>query len=403
MTLLRSVFDQVFVIVLICTGFCNVRLQAVEPENAKSPPGISAEKPADGPSVKVEKGYMVPYSVAVPGSDAKIEMVPVPGGKFKFGSSEDSDGHVEDEGPQIELEVAPMWVAKYETTWQEYQYFMDMYDVFTKKHGKGLRLITDKNRLDAVTTPTPLYEPSHTFGLGQDPRLPAVTMTQFSAKQYTKWLSKLTSQQFRLPTEAEWEYACRAGSDAGFCFGDDEGDLEDYGWFFDNSDELPQLVGKKKHNAFGLFDMHGNVMEWVVDGYIEEGYEQAAEKGAKTALAAVQWPEEAENRVLRGGSFKDDPEMLRSAARRYSEDWDWKEKDPNIPRSPFWFASETGREVGFRIVRSYKPLDPDTIKRFWEVAHQDVAEDINERLSTGKAKEAAVDADLGKEFAAGKQ
>lgn len=402
MTLLGSDFSRVFFAAWVCTGFCNDGLQAVEPANTKSSPGISAEKPAEGPSVKVDEGYMVPYSVPVPGSDVNIEMVPVPGGKFKFGSSEDSDGHVEDEGPQVELEVAPMWVAKYETTWQEYEYFMSMYQVFTAIQGNEGRSVTDENKVDAVTTPTPLYEPSHTYALGQEPRLPAVTMTQYSAKQYTKWLSKLTSQQFRLPTEAEWEYACRAGSDTEYCFGDDESELEDYAWFFDNADELPHLVGSKKPNQFGLYDMHGNVMEWVIDGYTEDGYERVAEKGAKEAIAVIQWPEEAENRVIRGGSFNDDPEMLRSAARRGSEDEDWKEKDPNLPLSPFWYASAQGREVGFRIVRSYQPLEDAKIAMFWEVDNDDIAEDVNERLGSGKAMEVAVDAELGKEFEAGK-
>ncbi len=379
---------------------CLTGTHAAEPNKSKL--GISADRPADGPSVKVEGGYMVPYTVNVPGSDVKIEMVPVPGGKFKFGSSEDSDGHVEDEGPQIELEVAPMWVAKFETTWHEYKYYMSMYEVFKDLQDKGVRMISDENKSDAVTTPTPLYDPTFTYEYGQDLRLPAVTMTQYSAKQYTKWLSKLTSQQFRLPTEAEWEYACRAGSETEYYFGDDEDELEDYAWFYDNSDEVPHLVGEKKPNAFGLYDMHGNVMEWVIDGYTEDGYEAAADKEPKTVMEAIQWAETPDNRVVRGGSFQDDPEMLRSAARRGSEDEDWKEEDPNIPLSPFWYSNDPARGVGFRIVRSFQPLDNEMIKKFWEVDNEDIEFDVQERVMNGKASAVAVDAELGQELGSGK-
>lgn len=356
--------------------------------------GIVAEKPADGPSVKVEGGYMVPYTLTVPGSDVKIEMVPVPGGKFKFGCSEDADGFQEDEGPQIELEVGPMWVAKYETTWSQYQLYMGMYKIFKNLQGQGLRKVNSSNEVDAVTAPTELYDPTFTFKYGQEPALPAVTMTQYAAKQYTKWLSKLTGQQYRLPTEAEWEYACRAGTDSEYSFGDDPDELEDYGWFFDNSDEVPHKVGEKKPNPFGLHDMHGNVMEWVIDGYSEEGYVGLEEKEAKTAMEAIQWAESFDQRVVRGGSFEDDPEQLRSAARVSSEGEDWKTEDPNVPLSPWWYTDDPCRGIGFRIFRSYQPIDEETIKKFWDIDNDDIQLDVEMRLDEGRGVLTPVDPTL---------
>jgi formylglycine-generating enzyme required for sulfatase activity len=354
-------------------------------------PGFVTEEPAEKPFVKVEGGYLVPYTLTIPGSDVEVEMVPIPGGTFKLGSNPDSENHVEDEGPQVDVEVGPMWVSKYETTWEQYQLYMSMYKIFKDLQGQGLRKIDESNRVDAVTAPTELYDPTYTFEFGQDPELPAVTMTQYAAKQFTKWLSKLTGQQYRLPTEAEWEYACRAGAETAYHFGDDPEQLEDYAWYFDNSDEMPHEVGTKKPNDFGLYDMHGNVMEWVIDGYTEDGYAALKGKGSLSIVDAIQWPASFDQRVIRGGSFQDDAEMLRSAARLASEDEDWKAEDPNIPLSPWWYTDDPTRGIGFRIFRSYEPLGSQVIEKFWDIDNEDIELDVQMRIDEGRGVITPVD------------
>jgi len=362
-------------------------------------PGISATKPESGPSVPVEGGYMVPYTLTVPGSSVTVEMVPIPGGVVTLGSLEAEAGHQADEAPQIQVQVGPMWVAKCETTWKEYKLYMSMYRLFKSLASQGLRKVDASNAVDAVTAPTELYDQTFTFHFGEDANLPAVTMTQYAAKQYTKWLSKLTGDQYRLPTEAEWEYACRAGSQGAYSFGDEAGELGDYAWYADNSDAVPHQVGKKKPNAFGLHDMHGNVMEWTVNGYSAEGYRHAADKKQPMSfLESARWPDSAENRVVRGGSFQDDAEQLRSAAKVCSKDEDWKDEDPNVPLSPWWYTSDPARGVGFRIFRSYKPIDADELKRFWEYDHEYIELDVQARLDEGRGISTAVDPSLAAEI-----
>ena len=292
-----------------------------------------------------------------------------------------------------------MWVAKQETSGGEYKVFMSMYKLLKELQSKGLRKIVDGDLADAITAPTELYDSTFTYEHGQDANLPAVTMTQYAAKQYTKWLSRLTGQQLRLPTEAEWEFACRAGSTTAYCFGDDPDGLDEYAWYMDNSDDMPHPVGQKKANAFGLHDMHGNVMEWCVGSYSEDGYESLADKPQPMSLSdSIIWPETFENRVIRGGSWQDEAEQLRSAARLGSLDEDWKEDDPNFPLSPWWFTSDPTRGVGFRIVRSYQPLEDELITKFWEIDDEDIQMDVDMRLLEGRGVIGPVDPTLSEDI-----
>ncbi len=358
-------------------------------------PGIVAEQPKSGRFVKIDGGYMVPYKMPIPGTDATFEMEPIPGGKFKMGSPDNELGHKPAEGPQFDVEIAPFWMGKYEITWSEYRQFMNVTDVFKGFEGvvPPMRPVTKDNKADAVTAPSNLYDPTFTFRNGDKPRLPAVTMSQFAAKQYTKWLSKLTDDFYRLPGEAEWEYACRAGTTTAYSFGDNPKELGKYAWYFDNTKESPREVGQKLPNPWGLYDMYGNVSEWVLDQYLPQGYQKFAGK-TLSANSAIVWPTELFPRVLRGGSWDSDAVACRSASRRPSDDEAWREIDPNSPKSPWWFTQPEALGVGFRIIRPLAPPPPAERGKFWDADLEVILEDAADRMNSGRGALGMVDPKL---------
>lgn len=354
-------------------------------------PGMAKERPAEGPSVQTEGGWMVPYDTIIPGTQVTFRMIPIPGGKYRMGSPEGETGRNPDEGPLRDVTVEPFWMGQFEVTWSEYKLYMELYRSLKEFQTRKLRPVTDANKVDAVTAPTPLYEPDFTFEYGENPRQPAVSMTQYAAKQYTKWLSAITAQQFRLPTEAEWEYAGRAGTSTAFSFGDNASDLNDYAWFADNTMKSgTRPVGQKKPNAFGLFDMHGNAAEWVLDGY---GPYKAADQPLN---AHVDWvrTDKPDPRVVRGGSWEFPAEQCRSAARLGSDDKAWKEYDPNLPKSPWWYTTDPARGVGFRLLRPLKAVPRESMEQFWEIDAEDIQYDVDDRLSEGRGVLGIVDKDL---------
>jgi formylglycine-generating enzyme required for sulfatase activity len=331
---------------------------------------------------------MVPYAMQIPGTQVTFKMEPISDGTFLLGSDDGS----EENRPPIKIKVDPFWMGAHEVSWAEYKRFMNLYSVFKEFETHKIRPVTKENALDAITAPTELYDPTFTFEFGDDPQLPAVTMTQYAAKQYTKWLSGITGHFFRLPGEAEWEYACRAGTSTSYSFGDDE-DLGEYVWHYENSDDQPQHVGQKKPNPWGLYDMHGNVWEWTLDEYREDGYQRLAGK-TPTAIEAIAWPTKLFPRVVRGGSWDDDPEDCYSVAKLASHDYDWKSEDPNLPHSPWWFTSDPSRAVGFRLLRQLDKLDREEMEKYWRTDVEEMEFDVTSRLEDGRGVLGLVDDEL---------
>ena len=365
---------------------------------AKQATGICKTKPEKGRFVPIDGGkggYLVPYTESFERTNISFEMIPVPGGEVTIGSPDLEVGRSEDEGPQFTVKLEPFWIAKTELTWGEYKTFMRTYDVFKRLSSEGIRQVTDDSRADAITVPTPLYEPSHTYEFGEETHQPAVTMTQYAAKQYTKWLSGLTGVQYRLPTEAEWEYAARAGSNAAYSFGDDPAELEKYAVFERTSGAAK--VGSKAPNSFGLHDMHGNVWEWTIDQFSPKGFEGIGGKSF-AALGATNWPTQADSRCVRGGGWQDSAERVRSAARMGSIDKDWKDNDPMIPLSPWWYTSDPARMVGMRLVRSAMPLPEEIMKKFWEIDVPDIQTVVDGKLEEGRGAIGISVPELIKEF-----
>ena len=302
-----------------------------------------------------EESAMEAYSSQVPITKATYHMVPIKGGEFKLGSPDDEEDRGDDEGPQVGVKVAPFWIGKYEVTWDEYGPFM-ITPVDRYKDGSKKVPSPDDTIVDATSMPTPPYT-EMSFGMGQE-GFPAISMTNHAASKYCQWLSAQTGHFYRLPTEAEWEYACRAGTDTAYSFGDDADDLEDYAWFYDNSDAKYQKVGKLKPNPWGLYDMHGNVMEWTCDQYDPAFYGSlAAGTLAPRSKIKSLYPVAA-----RGGSWDDDPELLRSAARAGSSA-NWKKRDPQLPKS-IWYHTDAPW-LGFRLVRPLTVPSVEEMYHYW--------------------------------------
>ena len=301
---------------------------------------------------------MKPYTELIEHTSAKVEMLPIPGGKFQMGSPDTESDRRVDEGPVHEVEIAPFWMAKFETTWDAYDVWMSDLDVFAMEVNKLEPTPRDKiaNEFQKSQPTKPYCDMS--FGMGKR-NFPAICMTQHAARTYCKWLSAKTGRYYRLPTEAEWEYACRAGTTTAYSFGDDLSELEKYGWFADNAGEAYKNVGKKKPNPWGLHDMHGNVAEWVLDQYVDQGYPADTLKPVNPLLV----PMTLYPRTVRGGGWDKPATDCRSAAREGSTE-DWIAQDPQFPVS-IWFLTDA-LHVGFRVVRPLQEPSEVEKKTFWD-------------------------------------
>jgi formylglycine-generating enzyme required for sulfatase activity len=286
-----------------------------------------------------------PYVETLPGTDIKFDMMPIPGGTFTLGSPASEEKRGADEGPQVKVDIGAFWMGKCEVTWEEFDQFAFQLDI-KKKKAQGVDLTKQaatEMAADAVTRPTPPYA-DETFGYGRKGQ-PVICATHHSAMEYCRWLTEKTGKIYRLPTEAEWEYACRAGTTTAYFFGDDKEKLGDYAWSVENA-EKPQPVGKKKPNPWGLYDITGNVSEWCLDQYEPTAYTAFAKvtpaKGPAVLPTAKEYPY-----VARGGNWDEDADRHRSAA-RLSSNPDWSVQDPQRPQSIWWHTDATF--CGFRIM-----------------------------------------------------
>ncbi|TCD08630.1 formylglycine-generating enzyme family protein [Pedobacter frigidisoli] len=274
------------------------------------------------------------YNQSINGTKLTFDMQTIPAGKFKMGSKTGKP----DEQPVHEVQLDAFWIGKYEVTWDIFEPFL--YRDFEKQAS----ISPIPAEVDAVTRPTKPYL-DMTFGMGKEHQ-PAVAMTQYNAIQFCKWLYVRTGIFYRLPTEAEWEYACKAGTATNYSFGNDQSSLKDYAWYKENSGNKTHPVGQKKPNPWGLHDMHGNVSEWTYDQYVADFYQEN-----KVSINPIAVPDKLYPNAVRGGSYDETPNNLTSTV-RLASDPSWKQLDPQIPKSNWWFPEAPF--VGMRLVRPEK-------------------------------------------------
>jgi len=298
------------------------------------------------------------FTETVPGSTASINMIAIPGGEFTIGSPEDEPFRKEDEGPQKRIRISPFFMGEYEVTWDQFWAFYS--ETMSEGRTPPSQVYANNSRedIDAVSGPTaPFGFPDQGWGMGDRP---AITMTHYSAETFCQWLTLKTGRKYRLPTEAEWEYAARGGtttpyffegnprklSNEGFLksiFKPDTAGINGYAIYANNSSNRSQLPEKVKANPFGLKNMLGNVLEYCSDWYAEDAYSKIQD-GATDPKG----PSEGTERVVRGGLYNSDASMLRSAARSHTEHDAWLRTDPQNPKSIWWYSDMKG--IGFRVV-----------------------------------------------------
>jgi len=293
----------------------------------------------------------------IPGTTVSIRMKAIPGGTFNMGSSAKEDFHQPDESPVREVTVSPFFMAEIETTWDQYFAFLSQTMSQGRTPPEVIYAINSDPDVDAVSGPTPPYgDPAQGWGGGDRP---AITMTHYAAETFCQWLSLQTGKKYRLPTEAEWEYAARGGSETPFFFEGKPKDYSDQGFlrkFFSaktdiisdyviyakNSKSRTQEPILVKPNPFGLKNMLGNVMEYCADKYDPKAYSLTDSKVINPIHT------EGDEWVVRGGDFTSDAANLRSATRGFSKHDDWMRLDPQQPKSIWWYSDI--RSIGFRVV-----------------------------------------------------
>lgn len=289
-----------------------------------------------------------PYIQKISDSPQSFGMVPIPGGKFMMGST---SGEA-DEKPVHEVEISPFWMGTHEITWDIFEMFLD------KNYEEAISEKPLPEIVDGLSRPSIPYL-DMTFGMGKENK-PAIGMTQYGAIQFCKWLYLKTGIFYRLPTEAEWEYAVKAGTASKYFFGENDNLLTEYAWYEKNSNGETHGIGLKKPNPWGLYDILGNVMEWTSDQYEANTYHSRTDPIQKDPKIPIQklYPG-----AIRGGNYKSPASDLRSSKRFYSKA-DWKRIDPQIPKSKWWFPEAPF--LGLRVVRPLNPPSESEIKAYYD-------------------------------------
>ena len=298
------------------------------------------------------------FMETIPGTAASISMIAVPGGEFTMGSPSDEPFRKENEGPQRRVRISPFFMGEVEVTWDQFWAFYSE----TMSEGRTPPAVIYANNsredIDAVSGPTPPFGlPDQGWGMGSRP---AITMTHYSAQTFCQWLSLKTGRKYRLPTEAEWEYAARGGTATPYFFEGNPKKLSNEGFlksifkpdttgiyshavYVNNSGNRTQEPSEARPNPFGLKNMLGNVMEYCSDWYAEDAY-----KSVSDGELDPKGPSEGTEHVVRGGHYNSDAAELRSAARSHTEHDDWLRTDPQNPKSIWWYSDVKG--IGFRVV-----------------------------------------------------
>lgn len=331
-------------------------------------PGVQKHVPETGWYVKTDRGVMVPYQVSFHDSQVKFVMQPIPGGRFIFeipqvGSESDENIRGKIEPRRIAVDVEPFWMAVHEVTWGEYREFQKLEVRFKEHQTRKLKLVEEKDEFDIVTAPSAVYDAHTIEQAGKEEDQPAVCMTQYSAKQYTKFLSLSTGSFYRLPSAAQWQYACLAGREPEELL-EGVAMLDLSAWSKRNAKQRRHRVGGLKPNPWGIFDMQGNVSEWVLDDARFEG--KKWQEMSLTDDQAISWPDSGWGRLVCGGDFTVDPKNCMHNSWKASHE-NWNEDDPELPQSPFWLQSDNSTGVGFRIIRPLtEPATREEREKFWK-------------------------------------
>jgi len=331
-----------------------------------------AEEKIEKPVYPPDTGEFVNYTEEILDTGVTFNMIAIPGGTFMMGSPESEPYRRGDEG-RVEVRLSPFWIGEAEVSWAEYDVYYSMTSDRGKDNvsegpgGREVRAASYETPegVDAVTGPTPPYgSPDQGWGKGSRP---AITMTHHAAMKYCEWLSMVTGKEYRLPTEAEWEYACRAGTTGPYFFegdpaklsrrswknrwfGTDDSVITRYVWYVENSNSKTQPPYMNEPNPWGLYNMLGNVKEFCLDWYAPDIFEFY--RSQPQPIVNPRGPSSGREHVVRGGSYNSDPADLRCAARDRTYHDRWLLTDPQSPKSIWWYSDT--KEVGFRVVREYE-------------------------------------------------